>query len=68
MALKVEKTYQMSIGSATKGLRARPRAVETALVNKKSDMTSDFMLVGALVYAYSRPVMDARISETEINT
>jgi hypothetical protein len=35
-----------------------------ALVNRNSAMTSDLMFLGALVNAYSRPVMDARISES----
>jgi hypothetical protein len=38
-------------------------AEEMELVNRNSAMTSDFMFLGALVNAYSRPVMDARISE-----
>jgi len=38
-------------------------AEATAEVNKNIAMTSDFMLLGALVNAYSRPVIDAKISE-----
>lgn len=38
----------------------------TALVNKKIPITRDFMFLGALVKAYSRPVMDAKISESAI--
>jgi hypothetical protein len=32
-------------------------------MKRKTDMTSERMFLGALVNAYSRPVMDARISE-----
>jgi hypothetical protein len=38
-------------------------ADETAFVKRNIAMTSDFMFLGAFVNAYSRPVMDARISE-----
>lgn len=41
-------------------------AEEKELVNRNSAMTSDLMFLGALVNAYSRPVMDARISENAI--
>ena len=43
-------------------------AEETAEVNRNTAMTSDLMFLGALVNAYSRPVMDARISETAMRT
>ena len=39
-----------------------------AVVNRNTAMTSDLMFLGALVNAYSRPVMDARISENAIRT
>ncbi len=43
-------------------------AAEIAEVNRNTAMTSDLMFLGALVKAYSRPVMDARISESAIRT
>jgi hypothetical protein len=43
-------------------------AEEMAEVNKNTAMTSDLMFLGALVNAYSRPVMDARISEIAMRT
>ncbi len=39
-----------------------------ALMKRKTDMTSERMFFGAFVKAYSRPVMDARISEKAIRT
>jgi hypothetical protein len=48
------------------GERAMPRTAPKALVSRNMDMTNDFMLAGALVKAYSRPVMEARISEIPI--
>ena len=39
-----------------------------AVVNRYTAMTSDLMFLGALVNAYSRPVMDARISENAMRT
>jgi len=41
-------------------------AEEMAEVNRNIAMTSDFIFLGALVNAYSRPVMDAKISERAI--
>jgi hypothetical protein len=38
-------------------------AEEMAEVKRNNAMTTDFMFLGAFVNAYSRPVMDARISE-----
>jgi hypothetical protein len=38
-------------------------AEETAEVNRNMPITSDFIFLGALVNAYSRPVIDAKISE-----
>jgi hypothetical protein len=38
-------------------------ALDRAVMNKKTDMTTDLMFFGAFVNAYSRPVMDAKISE-----
>lgn len=43
-------------------LNASPRAAAMALVNRLQDITSDRMFLGALVNAYSRPVMEAKIS------
>jgi hypothetical protein len=43
-------------------------AAETAEVNRNIAMTSDFMFLGAFVNAYSRPVIDARISENAMRT
>lgn len=37
-------------------------AEETAVMNKKMDMTRERMFLGAFVKAYSRPVMDAKTS------
>ena len=42
--------------------KASPRAEETADINKKIDMTRERIFLGAFVKAYSRPVMDAKIS------
>jgi len=42
--------------------KASPRADESAVMNKKMDMTRERMFLGALVKAYSRPVIDAKIS------
>ena len=37
-------------------------AEDSAVVNKKMDMTRERMFLGAFVKAYSSPVMDARTS------
>lgn len=55
------------LGSTLTGDNAIPNAAPNALVTRKSDITNDFILTGALVYAYSRPVIDARISLMAIN-
>ena len=47
---------------------ASPSADEIADVNKKTAMTVDLMFTGALVKAYSRPVMEAKISLIAIRT
>lgn len=39
-----------------------------AEAKRKTDMTSERMFFGAFVNAYSRPVMDARISLMAIRT
>jgi hypothetical protein len=38
-------------------------AEATAEVKRNNPITSDFIFLGALVNAYSRPVIDAKISE-----
>ena len=47
-------------------MKASPSAAASAVINRNTDMTSDRMFFGALVKAYSRPVMDAKISENAI--
>jgi hypothetical protein len=37
-------------------------AEDSAVINKKTDMTRERMFLGAFVNAYSRPVMDAKTS------
>jgi hypothetical protein len=46
--------------------KASPRAEDRADMNRKTDMTSERIFLGALVKAYSRPVIEARISEMAI--
>lgn len=41
---------------------ASPRALATALMNRNTAITSERMFLGALVKAYSRPVIEAKIS------
>jgi hypothetical protein len=48
--------------------KASPIAAATALVNKNIDMTKLRIFLGALVNAYSRPVIDAKISDKAIST
>src|SRR5277367_6512010 len=55
---------QTNLGSTLTLERAIPSAAANATVSKYMDMTNDFMDGGALVYAYSRPVIEAKISET----
>jgi hypothetical protein len=43
-------------------------ALPIADMNKKMLMTTDFILLGALLYAYSKPVIEAKISEMAIRT
>ena len=54
---------QRSLGSFAVGESAVARAAPKAFVSRNMDMTKDFMEGGALVKAYSRPVMLAKISE-----
>jgi hypothetical protein len=42
--------------------KASPKAEDSPDMNKKMDMTRERMFLGAFVKAYSRPVMDAKIS------
>ena len=53
-----------NLGSLAIGASATPSADPKADCSRKMDMTNDFMDDGALVKAYSRPVMLARISDT----
>jgi hypothetical protein len=46
---------------------ASPIAADAALINRNTDITKLRMFLGALVNAYSRPVIDARISEKAIS-
>ena len=45
-----------------------PMADEMALVNRNTAITHDLMFTGAFVKAYSRPVMEAKISLNAIRT
>lgn len=58
------------LGSSTLNVqtKASPRADEMADMNKKRAITSDFMFWGALVKAYSRPVIEAKISLNAMKT
>lgn len=47
---------------------AIPMAEPIAFVTKKMDMMKAFMEAGALEYAYSKPVMDAKISDRAMST
>jgi hypothetical protein len=49
-------------------LKASPIADEMAVENRFIAMTSDLMFFGALVNAYSRLVMEAKISERAMST
>jgi hypothetical protein len=48
--------------------KASPMALEMAVMKRKTDMTSERMFLGALVKAYSSPVMDAKISLNAMRT
>lgn len=48
--------------------KASPMADEIADVNRNIAITQDLMFTGALVKAYSRPVMEAKISLNAIRT
>jgi hypothetical protein len=66
-ATKLETAKPQNIhiiaGSYSRGLSASEMADPKALVSRYMDWTKDFMDGGALVYAYSRPVTEAKISE-----
>ena len=53
-----------NLGSLAIGAITTPSADPNADCNRKMDMTNDFMDGGALVKAYSSPVMLAKISDT----
>lgn len=55
-------------GSVESETNASPIALEMAEVKRNMDITSDFMFFGAFVNAYSRPVIDAYISEAAMST
>ncbi len=48
--------------------KASPSADDIADMKKKADITSDRMFLGAFANAYSRPVIDAKISLMAIRT
>ena len=58
----------MTAGSFAAGVNASARAEPKALVSKYIDCTKDFMLGGALVYAYSRPETLRKISDKPMKT
>jgi hypothetical protein len=59
---------QTNLGSTDTLERAIPSAAPMAVVRRYMDITKDFMDGGALVYAYSRPVIEAKISEKAMRT
>ena len=58
----------MKSGSFETGDKAHPIAEPNAVISRNSAMINDFIDSGALEYAYSSPVMDAKISENAIST
>ena len=52
-----------TFGLTAVGLSAIPSAAPKAFVRRNMDMTNDFIVAGAFVYAYSSPVILAKISE-----
>lgn len=48
--------------------KASPSAEEIAEVKRKTAMTKERMLTGAFVKAYSKPVIDAKISLNAMRT
>jgi len=55
-------------GSADRGLNASPMALASAVWKSEKAMTRERMFLGALVKAYSREVMEAKISEKASRT
>ena len=58
----------MSKGSVDRGTIASPMALAMAVMKRANAWTIERMFFGALVKAYSRDVMEARISEMAIRT
>ena len=67
-AMDKDAYIHTSLGSTVTGIRAKFNALLTADVNRYMDITTDFIDAGACVKAYSRPVMEAKISEMAIST
>ena len=59
---------QISNGSDDRPTNACEIADETALVKRKREVTIERIFLGALVNAYSRPVIEAKISLKAIRT
>lgn len=55
-----------NFGSTISGRSAKLKALLMADVKRNNDITTDFIDDGAWVNAYSRPVIDANISEIAI--
>lgn len=62
--IESEPYIHVSFGSTVTGKSAELSALPIAEVKRNKDMTTDFIDAGACVKAYSRPVIDAKISET----
>jgi len=65
---RIEIDEQIKCGSLARGFIASHMALEMAFMKKKTAMTSDRILLGAFVNAYSRPVINANISENAMRT
>ena len=48
--------------------KASPIALDSAVINRKTLITRDLMFFGALVKAYSSPVIEAKISDRAMRT
>lgn len=59
---------QVSFGSTATETRANCKREAMQFVNKNKAMTIDFMDSGAFLYAYSKPVIEAKISEIAMKT
>ncbi len=55
-------------GSVDRPTKAWEMAAEKACENQKTPVTTERMFLGALVKAYSRPVIEAVISENAMRT